>query len=42
MINIRHILRLHTQNQTKSEIVVQTGIPLKILKKYIVDFKASD
>ena len=41
MSNIRHILRLHTQNQTQSEIVVQTGIPRKVLKKYIHDFKAS-
>ncbi len=41
MSNIRHILRLHTQNQTKSEIIVQTGIPSKILAKYIKDFKAS-
>jgi transposase len=41
MCNIRHILRLHTQNQTQSEIIVQTGIPRKILKKYIEIFKAS-
>ncbi|MBI2269939.1 MAG: hypothetical protein HYU69_06210 [Bacteroidetes bacterium] len=41
MSNIRHILRLHTQNQTKSEIVVQTGIPRNVLKKYITDFKNS-
>ena len=26
MLNIRHILRLYTQNQTKSEIILQTGI----------------
>ncbi len=41
MCNIRHILRLHTQNQTQSEIIVQTGIPRKNLKKYIEIFKAS-
>jgi|ERR1700757_1266454 len=41
MNNIRHILRLHTQNQTQSEIIVQTGIPRKTLKKYINDFKKS-
>lgn len=41
MCNIRHILRLHTQNQTKSEIIVQTGIARSVLKKYIKDFKAS-
>jgi hypothetical protein len=39
MSNIRHILRLHTQNQTQSEIIVQTGIPRFTLKKYIKDFK---
>ncbi len=41
MYNIRHILRLHTQNQTQSEIIVQTGISRKILKKYIEIFKES-
>jgi transposase len=41
MINIRHILRLHTQNQTMSEIMVQTGIHRSILKGIINDFKAS-
>ena len=41
MLNIRHILRLYTQNQTMSEIVVQTGIHRPILKKIISDFKAS-
>jgi len=41
MYNIRHILRLHTQNQTQSEIIVQTGIQRKNLKKYIEIFKAS-
>lgn len=41
MLNIRHILRLHTQNQTLSEIIVQTGIHRLILKKIIKDFKAS-
>ena len=39
MSNIRHILRLHAQRQTQSEIVVQTGIPRAVLKKYIFDFK---
>ena len=41
MLNIRHILRLHTQNQTMSEIIVQTGIHRLTLKKIINDFKAS-
>ena len=41
MSNIRHILRLHTQKRTKSEIVVQTGIPRNTLKKYIRDFNES-
>jgi len=41
MLNIRHILRLHTQNQTMSEIIVQTGIHRIPLKKIINDFKES-
>lgn len=41
MSNIRHILRLHAQRQTQSEIVVQTGISRPVLKKYISDFKNS-
>ena len=41
MLNIRHILRLYTQNQTRSEIIIQTGIHRHILKKIIDDFKAS-
>ena len=41
MLNIRHILRLHTQNQTMSEIIVQTGIRRPTLKKIICDFKES-
>ncbi len=41
MGNIRHILRLHTQNQTMSEIMVQTGIHRQILKGIIHDFKES-
>lgn len=41
MCNIRHILRLHTQHQTKSEIIVQTGIARNTLKKIINDFKNS-
>lgn len=41
MSNIRHLLRLYTQKQTQSEIIVQTGIPRRILKKYIETFKAS-
>jgi len=40
MSNIRHILRLHTQKQTQAEIIVQTGILRKTLKKYIEAFKA--
>src|ERR1035438_3506244 len=41
MCNIRHILRLHTQNQTQSEIILQTGIPNSVLKKYIKEFNVS-
>ncbi len=41
MLNIRHVLRLHTQNQTMSEIIIQTGIHRPTLKKIINDFKAS-
>ena len=41
MLNIRHILRLYTQNQTRSEIILQTGIHRPILKGLIDDFKAS-
>ena len=41
MLNIRHLLRLYTQNQTKSEIIIQTGIHNHILKNIIKDFKAS-
>jgi len=41
MSNIRHILRLHTQNRTKSEIIVQTGIPRNTLKQYLAEFKQS-
>lgn len=41
MLNIRHILRLYTQNQTQSEIIIQTGIHHLILKKIIKDFKTS-
>jgi len=41
MSNIRHILRLHTQNQTMSEIITQTGIRRKTLKQHINDFKKS-
>ena len=41
MLNIRHILRLYSQNQTRSEIIIQTGIHRHILKKIIDDFKAS-
>jgi transposase len=40
MNNIKHILRLHSQNQTQSEIIVQTGILRKTLKRYLKDFKA--
>jgi transposase len=39
--NIRHILRLHTQKQTQAEIIVQTGIQRKVLKKYLDAFKSS-
>jgi transposase len=41
MSNIRHILRLYSRNQTQTEIVVQTGIQRKTLKKYIDFFKSS-
>lgn len=41
MSNIRHILRLHTQNQTQSEIITQTGISRKALKTFISDFNNS-
>jgi len=41
MLNIRHILRLHSQNHTTSEIIVQTGIHNLTLKKIIKDFKTS-
>ncbi len=41
MSNIKHILRLHTQKQTKAEIIAQTGIPPTVLEKYIRDFKSS-
>ena len=41
MSNIRHILRLHTQNQTSSEIIMQTGIPRNVLKKCIGEFNES-
>ena len=41
MSNIRHILRLHTQNRTMSEIVKQTGIPRNTLKKYLKEFRQS-
>jgi transposase len=39
MSNIRHILRLYSQKQTMSEIIIQTGINRATLKKYIADFK---
>ena len=41
MCNIRHILRLHTQSQTTSEIIMQTGIPRKVLRKCIREFNES-
>jgi len=41
MSNIRHILRLHSQRQTLAEIITQTGIARKVLKKHIQDFKKS-
>ena len=41
MYNIRHILRLHTQSQTTSEIIMQTGIPRKVLRKCIREFNES-
>lgn len=41
MLNIRHILRLHSQGQTKSEIIVQTGIHSVTLRKIIKDYKTS-
>jgi len=41
MSNIRHILRLHSQNQTLSEIIVQTGIHRPALNRIIKEFKKS-
>ena len=41
MSNIKHILRLYSQNQTVSEIVVQTGIHRTTLKRIIKEFKES-
>jgi len=41
MWNIRHILRLHSQNQTTNEIIMQTGIARSVLKKFIQEFKES-
>ena len=41
MSNIRHILRLHTQNVGFFEIINQTGIPRMILRKHINDFEKS-
>lgn len=41
MYNIRHILRLHTQNQTTKEIIMQTGIPRGVLKKCREEFNQS-
>jgi transposase len=41
MSNIRHILRLHTQKQTMSEIIIQTGIRRNVLKNIIDEFKKS-
>ena len=41
MCNIRHILRLHSQNQTSNEIIMQTGIARNVLKKFIQEFKES-
>jgi len=41
MSNIRHILRLHTQNIAFFEIIKQTGILRTPLRKYINDFKKS-
>lgn len=41
MSNIRHILRLHTQNIGFFEIIKQTGILRSTLRKYINDFNSS-
>jgi transposase len=41
MLNVRHILRLHSQNQTLSEIIVQTGIHRGTLKRIIREYKES-
>jgi len=41
MSNIRHILRLYTQDVGFFEIIRQTGIMRTTLRKYINDFKAS-
>ncbi len=41
MVNIRHILRLHNQKQTISEIVIQTGIARLTLRRHLKDFRES-
>jgi transposase len=41
MINIRHILRLHTNKVGNHSIIMQTGIPRRKLRKYIKDFDES-
>ena len=38
MLNIRHLLRLYAQNQTVSEIMIQTGIKRNVLKQIINDY----
>lgn len=41
MANIRHILRLHTQNVGFFEIMKETGIVRTTLRKHINDFNKS-
>src|SRR5580658_3462771 len=41
MINVRHILRLHTQGYSKLTIAMQTGVARNTLKKYLAAFAAT-
>jgi transposase len=41
MINIRQIIRLHTQGSSKLKIAMQTGVARNTLKKYLAAFTAS-
>jgi transposase len=41
MINVRHILRLHSQGYSKLTIAMQTGVARNTLKKYLAAFAAT-